>query len=167
MLDLSPKTPCLWPHTYDGKSIRIPTDDWVLDGGTWTSSDVLFLVQPGSGYMAVGFWDYDYIFHSWKIKLDKPMQRTHIGFDYMDQLLDIVVSADRSNWYWKDEDEVCYAQELGLFTTEQVSELYKLGEHAVHSSLANDPPFDGNWEFWKPEPDWRGPLQLHQGWEQV
>ena len=104
-LYLPPQTLCLWPHTREGKTIHIPRDEWVLDGGAWTSSDVLYLVQPGSGYTAVGFWNDDYIFHSWKINLEEPMRRTPLGFDYMDQLLDIVVNSDLSTWHWKDEDE--------------------------------------------------------------
>ena len=166
-LYLPPETPCLWPHTRDGKSIRIPTDEWVLDGEAWTSSDVLYLVQPGSGYTAVGFWNDDYTFHSWTINLEKPMRRTPLGFDYMDQLLDIIVSADRSTWHWKDEDEVRQAQALGIFTTEQVSELYHLGERAIQSIQANESPFDGNWGNWRPKPAWRVPLDFPQGWDQV
>lgn len=166
-LYLPPQTKCLWPHTYEGATIRIPRSEWVLDGSPWTTSDVLFLVQPGSGYTAVGFWDDDYRFHSWKINLEIPMRRTLHGFDYMDQLLDIIVSADRSTWQWKDEDEVSEAQILGIFTAEQVEELYKLGERAVQTLLANEIPFDGNWENWKPNPEWRIPLDLPPGWEQV
>jgi hypothetical protein len=166
-LYLPPQTPCLWPHTREGISMRIPTDEWVLDGGAWTSSDVLYLVQPGSGYTAVAFWDDDFNFNSWKINLEKPMRRTRHGFDYMDQLLDIVVSADRSTWHWRDEDEVSEAQARGIFTAKQANELYQLGERAVQSLLANEPPFDRGWENWKPNPAWRVPLELPSGWEQV
>jgi len=166
-LYLPPQTPCPWPHTREGTSIHIPTDEWVLDGGPWTTSDVLYLVQPGSGYTAFGFWNDDFTFHSWKINLEKPMRRTSHGFDYMDQILDIVVSADRSSWHWIDEDEVRQAQDLGLFTVEQVTELYKLGKRAVQSLMANEPPFDRDWENWKPKPAWRVPLDLPSGWEQV
>jgi hypothetical protein len=166
-LYLPPQTRCLWPHTDQGVTIRIPREEWVLDGSPWTTSDVLFLVQPGSGYTAVGFWDDEYLFHSWKINLEIPMRRTLHGFDYMDQLLDIIVSADRSTWQWKDEDEVSEAHALGIFTAEQVEELYTLGERAVQTLLANETPFDGNWENWKPNPEWRIPLVLPLGWEQV
>lgn len=166
-LYLPPQTRCLWPHTRDGKTIRIPQDDWVLDGEPWTTSDVLFLVQPGSGYTAVGFWDDDYKFHSWKINIEEPMRRTPLGFDYMDQLLDIILSADRSTWRWKDEDEVHQAQTLGLFTAEKVRELYQIGERAIQSILANEPPFDMAWENWTPDPAWRKPLDFPQGWEQI
>ena len=85
----------------------------------------------------------------------------------MDQLLDIIVSADRSAWHWKDEAEVHEALALGIFTAEQVSELYKLGERAIETLLANEPPFDGNWKNWKVNPEWRSPLDLPPGWEQV
>ena len=166
-LYLPPQTTCLWPNTPEGDTIRIPTDEWVLQGGPWTSSDVLYLIQPGSGFTAVGFWDDDYLFRSWKINLEQPMRRTPLGFDYMDQLLDIVVSADRSTWHWKDEDEVVQAQAVGLFTADQVRELYQLGERAVQNLLANKPPFDGDWENWKPDPAWRVPLDLPLGWDDV
>ena len=166
-LYLPPQTPCLWPHTPEGVSIHIPSDEWILDGGAWTTSDVLYLVQPGSGYTAMGFWNDDYTFHSWKINLEQPMHRTSLGFDYMDQILDIVVSADRSTWHWRDEDEVHQAQEQGIFTAEQVRELYQLGERAVQSVRANEPPFDNDWENWRPNPTWRQPLDLPAGWEQV
>lgn len=166
-LYLPPQTLCLWPHTREGIPIHIPTDEWVLDGGAWTSSDVLYLIQPGSGYTVVGFWGDDYFFNSWKINLEKPMRRTRHGFDYMDQILDIVVSADRSMWHWRDEDEVREAQARGIFTAEQVDGLYQLGKRAVQSLLTNEPPFDRDWENWRPNPAWRIPLDLPQGWEQV
>lgn len=95
------------------------------------------------------------------------MRRTPLGFDYMDQLFDIVVSADRSTWHWRDEDEVRQAQALGIFTAEQVGELYQLGGRAVQSMLANEPPFDRDWEIWSPDLTWRVPLDLPQGWEQI
>lgn len=166
-LYLPPQTPCLWPHTREGTDIRIPTDEWVLAGGAWTSSDVLYLVRPGSGYTPAAFWDQDGNFHSWKINLEQPMRRTTLGFDYMDQTLDIIVSADRSAWQWKDEEELREAQARGIFTSEEVSELYRRGEQVIRSIQANEPPFDGGWEHWKPEPAWRVPLELPPGWDVV
>ena len=166
-LYLPPQTPCLWPHTRAGATIRIPTDEWVLEGEAWIGGVVLYLVQPGSGYSALAFWDNDHIFDHWKINLEEPMRRKPLGFDYMDQLLDIIISANRLTWRWKDEDEVRQAQACGIFTTEQVSGLYQRGERVLHSIMANEPPFDGGWENWKPDPAWRVPLDLPKGWERV
>lgn len=161
-----PHTSNLWPHTREGETIRIPQDDWVLDGGTWPRG-FLFLVHAGLGYTFTGAWDEDHIFGGWKIDLVEPVRRTSLGFDTMDQLLDIIVSADRSTWRWKDQVEVEEAQARGLFTAEQVSDLYGRGERAVRAILANEPPFDSNWENWRPAPALRVPLDLPEGWERV
>ena len=166
-LYLPPHTPCLWPVTDTGAAMRIPQNKWILKSGKWTTSDVLFLVQPGSGYTAVGFWNNDYAFHSWKINLERPMQRTNNGFDYMDQMLDVIIPADRKTWRWKDEDEVIEAKALGLFTEKQANDLYKLGEKALQSLLSNKSPFDKNWENWKPNPEWRTPIEIPSGWDQI
>jgi hypothetical protein len=166
-LCLPPHAVALYPRTPEGVPIRIPVDEWVLDGGPWTGGDVLYLVHVGLGYTATGSWDDDHIFGGWKIDLVEPVRRTPLGFDYMDQLLDIIISADRSIWRWKDDDEVREAQARGIFTADQVSDLYQRGERALQALLANEPPFDGDWENWRPNPAWRVPFDLPQGWEQV
>ena len=157
----------LYPHTQAGVPLRIPEDEWILDGGPWTGSDVLYLVHVGLGYKFGMSWDDNHIFQGWKIDLIDPMRRTPLGFDYMDQLLDIIVSADRSTWYLKDGDEVQEAHARGIFTAEQVSDLYQRGEDALQLILGNEPPFDREWESWRPDPAWLVTFDLPQGWEQV
>lgn len=156
----------LWPHTPEGLTIRIPQDEWVLDGGPWPKG-ILYLVHVGLAYTFSGAWDEDHNFEGWKIDLVEPLRRTSLGFDYMDQLLDIIVSADRSSWYWKDEEEVREAQARGIFSSEQVHDLYQHGERAVQSILKNEAPFDDKWEDWSPNPDLREPFDLPNGWEHV
>lgn len=157
----------LYPHTPAGVALRLPQDEWVLDGEPWEGGDVLYLVHIGLGYTFTGSWDDTHAFRGWKIDLVEPVRRTPLGFDYMDQLLDIIVSADRLTWRWKDEDEVREAQARGIFTAEQVRDLYRRGERAIQSILENDPPFDGGWENWRPNPAWRETFDLPKGWEQV
>ena len=161
-----PHTVNLWPHTREGETIRLPQDDWVLDGGPWPKG-ILYLTHIGVAYIFIGTWDDDHMFSGWKIDLVEPVRRTMLGFDYMDQTLDIIVSADRSAWRWKDEAELRQAQALGIFTTEQVNELYQRGQRALRSLLANEPPFDGNWENWKPSPALCEPFDLPKGWDRV
>ena len=157
----------LYPHTREQIPLRIPQDEWILDGGPWTGGDVLYLVRAGLGFKFGGSWDDNRIFQGWKIDLVEPVRRTPLGFDYMDQLLDIIVSADRSTWYQKDEDEVQEAQARGIFTAEQVSDLYQRGERALQMILKNEPPFDRGWETWSPDPAWLVTFDLPKGWEQV
>jgi hypothetical protein len=157
----------LYPHTQEGADIRIPQEEWILDGGPWQGGDVLYFVHVGIGFKFGGSWDQNHIFQGWKIDLIEPIRRTHLGFDYMDQLLDIILSADRSTWYRKDEDEVQEAQVRGLFTTEQVCDLYQRGDRALEMLLKNEPPFDRDWETWSPDPAWLVTFDLPQGWERV
>lgn len=164
-LYLPPQTQSLWPHTSDGITIRIPVDEWILDGGPWEGGDVLSFVRPGFGYTVAAVWDPDHVLDHWKIDLVEPVRRTLLGFDYMDKLLDIIVSPDRSTWHWKDEDELIEAQARGIFTTEQVRELYQCGERALHALQSNEPPFDSGWENWIPDPAWKIPFTLPEGWE--
>lgn len=157
----------LYPHTREKVALRIPEDKWILDGGPWTGGDVLYLVHVGTGFKFGGSWDENHIFQGWKIDLIEPLRRTPLGFDYMDQLLDIIVSADRSIWYRKDDDEVQEAETRGLFTAAQVQDLYQRGDRALQMILNNDPPFDRGWEIWKPDPAWLATFDLPEGWDRV
>jgi hypothetical protein len=166
VLYISPQTCVHWPHTLNGGGIRIPPAEWILVEDPWPFSDTLYLIQPGAGYTVIAFWN-SMTFDHWKINLEEPMRRTELGFDYMDQLLDIIVDPDRSTWKWKDEDEIQEAQARGMFTAEQVRDLYQRGEYAVQLLQSRTPPFDREWENWKPELSWRAPLHLPEGWERV
>jgi len=161
-----PHTVNLWPHTLEGETIRIPQDEWVLAGGPWPKG-ILYLLRVGFGTIFSGSWNEDRVFSGWKIDLVEPVRRISLGFDYMDQTLDIMVRADRSTWQWKDEAELRQAQALGIFTQEQVNELYQRGERAVQTIQKNEPPFDGNWENWRSNPALDEPFDFPKGWEVV
>ncbi len=166
VLYLAPQTPYLWPHTSAGESIRIQTEHWVLREEPWPFGDTLYLIQPGSGYTVTAVWN-EVIFDFWKINLEEPMRRTELGFDYMDQMLDIIVTPDRSSWRWKDEDEIQLALERGILSKEQARGLYQLGESAVQKLQSKQPPFDKDWDKWKPELSWRASLHLPKGWDRL
>jgi predicted RNA-binding protein associated with RNAse of E/G family len=157
----------LFPHTQEGIVLRIPVEEWILKEDPWQGDDILYLVHAGLGYTFTAWWDDGHIFGGWKIDLVEPVRRTPLGFDYMDQLLDVIVSADRSSWTWKDEDEVQEALAKGLFREEQVHDLYRRGEHALHLIQSGEPPFDVDWEHWKSESAWQIPFELPPGWDRV
>jgi hypothetical protein len=166
-LYLPPRTPCQWPHTREGATIRLRTDEWVLREQVWTVGDVLFLVKPGAGYTFTAFWNEQHVFDHWKVNLEEPMCRTSMEFDYMDQLLDIIISADHSTWRWKDEDELQEAQVRGIFSMEEAREIRAKGEHVITLLQMNQPPFNEGWEDWSPEPAWRTIPELPTGWDIV
>ncbi|MGH2403951.1 MAG: DUF402 domain-containing protein, partial [bacterium] len=120
-LYVAPGTICKWPRTVDGQRLRVPRDEWVLEDVPWAGR-MLRLTVPGEAHSVLLFWNESGQFVSWYIDLETPMSRMPLGFDYMDQMLDIVVAPDLSSWRWKDEDELQQCVRLGLWDATQATE---------------------------------------------
>ena len=101
----------------------------------------------------------------WYIDLQEPLRRTPLGFDTMDHLLDVVVSPDRLEWHWKDEDEFAEALALGRFSVEEASAIRAEGRRALQRLQDGAPPFAPAWESWRPPTDWPIPA-LPADWHQ-
>jgi predicted RNA-binding protein associated with RNAse of E/G family len=99
----------------------------------------------------------------WYINLEDPFRRTALGFDFLDQMLDIIVSPDLSTWRWKDEDEFEEAVRLGVLSPARSSTLRSEGEKAIAWLQSGKSPFNG-WEKWRPDPSWQIPI-LPEGWD--
>ena len=93
----------------------------------------------------------------WYINLQQSLHRTVIGFDFMDQDLDIVVKPDLSAWVWKDEATFARAQELGIFSDQQTCEIRAEGERVIECVRTKASPFNGGWENRSPDPEWPTP----------
>lgn len=74
---------------------------WQLVEQVWVW-DSLILVQPGETYavhIMRGEGRGSREFVGWYVNLQEALRPTAIGFDFMDQELDIVVKPDLSEWY--------------------------------------------------------------------
>jgi uncharacterized protein len=111
------------------------------------------------------FRNEDMKLRSWYINLEQPLCRFPLGFDYLDEMLDIIVSPDLSAWRWKDEDELAEAIEYGMVTKERAAYLYREGERVANWIQSGKSSFNG-WENWKPDPAWQAPV-LPAGWDKV
>lgn len=126
---------------------------------------MLRLTAPEKPYSVWLFWKPDYReIEKWYVNLETPQHRTAIGFDYLDQLLDVVVRPDRLSWEWKDEDEVQEAIELELMTAADAAVLRRAGMEAVSVLQSEQPPFRSSWADWRPGPWWTVPV-LREGWD--
>jgi hypothetical protein len=133
----------------------------------WTETDVLMLAKPGSAHAVNIMWEEGQAkLRCWYVNLQEPLQRTKMGFDSMDYLLDIVISADQSKWHWKDEDEFNEAVSLGVFSTEEARTIREEGERVVELLLAGQSPFSDGWENWQPPAEWKIPPLL-DGWDEL
>jgi hypothetical protein len=134
---------------------------------TWVETDVLILVTPGAAHAVYVMWETGQArLRGWYVNLQEPLRRTRLGFDTMDHLLDIVISADRSSWHWKDEDEFEGAVALGVYSPEEARAIRTEGERVIERLEAGQPPFCDGWERWTPPAKWSIP-SLPDGWDKL
>ncbi len=144
--------------------LRFPDRPWHLYVRERGDFGVLSFAWPDTPYSVLLLSGPDGTPRGWYVNLQTPLQRTPIGFDTVDHLLDVLIPLDRSSWTWKDEDELAEGIALGLFTEVDAAWLRYWGERAVEHVLLRLPPFDEDWEDWRPDPSWPSP-QLPPGWD--
>jgi hypothetical protein len=141
-----------------------------------TRLDMLRLMFPGRGYAVELYFDTgngppnaiftgEGRFRGWKVNVEAPFSRTSVGFDTIDNTLDIFVRPDRS-WYWTDEDELAFWVDNGGYTPEESDGFYRDTSEAEQLVKAGQPPFDDQWVDWRPPPGLALP-SLPQGWQFV
>jgi hypothetical protein len=164
VLYLPAGTPWKKPISKDGTPLRLTPEDWILGDYRWPI-DNLRLVPPGASHSVLLLWSKGFeSFLTWYVNLEEPFRRSAIGFDYMDQVLDIEISQDMKSWRWKDEDELAEAQTLGLISDDRAGEFRAEGEVVIENMEARKPPFDEAWDNWRPDPSWPIP-ELPKGWD--
>jgi hypothetical protein len=147
----------------DGRELRLYRDEWRLAVRT-SRRRILSFSWPDRPYAVLAFWSDHWAFDGWYVNLETPLRPTPAGFDFTDHCLDVLVSADRSTWTWKDEDELAEAVAAGIFSPEEAAQFRRDGQRAVRHLLDREPPFDREWSDWRPDPDWGTPV-LPAGWD--
>lgn len=138
-----------------------------LQERNWTDHDILSLHLPGAAHSIDLMWiTGTRQLRCWYVHLQEALRRTCIGVDTMDQMLDIVISPERTSWYWKDEDEFTQAEALGVYSPEKAAAIRAEGEKVIAMLETNSRPFCDGWENWMPPEDWSIPT-FPQGWEGV
>ena len=154
------------PARPDGTNLRMREPAWVLKEDAWRT-EALRIVTPGSRHSVLLLWTEGFReLLLWYVNLEDPLVRTPIGFDYLDQLLDIEIAADLSAWRWKDEDEFQEAIAGGLLTPRHADVIRTEGEGVIAALNDRRSPFDEPWPQWRPEPGWRLP-GFPEGWSDL
>jgi hypothetical protein len=139
-----------------GNEIRIPRPEWQL-GERAIQGHSLVVFSPGARHSVWLMWNADWRFTHWYVNFERHLGRSSVGWDYVDDKLDLIVGADGSRRL-KDEDELELAHEAGLLDADEVrSECERV--------LAN-PPWPTGWEDWRPDPGWPTP-RFPAGWDAV
>ena len=154
------------PCRADGTALRIREPGWALREDAW-ATEALRIGRPGSRNSVLLLWTARFgELLLWYVNLEEPLTRTAIGFDYLDQLLDIEIAADLSGWKWKDEDELEEAVARGVMTAGDAEGIRDEGERVIAALGARESPFDEPWERWRPHPGWKAP-GLPDGWDDL
>jgi hypothetical protein len=135
-------------------------DPWEHEPDLWRDNHTLWLSRLDEPYSLNLFWDDAWSFLGWYVQLQDPLRRSHVGFDTIDHLIDVVVEPDGS-WEWKDEDELELALELGVFGRDEAA-----AARATAERVLAEWPFPTGWEEWRPDPAWPVPA-LPEGWDHV
>jgi len=133
----------------------------------WHRTDVLFLIVPGDSFSTYVMWDTGTKnLDCWYVNLQEPIRRTKIGFDTMDNMLDVVISPDMTEWEWKDDDEFTEAQKVGYYSAEKAHEIWSEGERAIRLITSEKRSNYEKWKTWQANPDWELP-KLSPLWDKV
>ena len=105
------------PARTDGTVLRVREPGWVLREDAWAIEVLWHRGSRVLGHSVLLLWTAGFgELLLWYVNLEEPLKRTAIGFDYLDQLLDIEIAVDLSSWKWKDEDELEAAVVRGVMT---------------------------------------------------
>ncbi|HEV2068182.1 MAG TPA: DUF402 domain-containing protein [Acidimicrobiales bacterium] len=160
-----PMTPPIRPDAGERKAgivDLLEKCDWVYVDHVWKVSN-LWILHPGDWHAVWIGWFPGGETLGWYINLQEPFQRTPIGIEAMDMMLDVVVDPDRT-WSWKDEDEFDDLLARGIFE-ERLGEKVRSEARRVIAALeASRPPFDHDWHGWSAPAGWGVPT-LPEGWD--
>jgi hypothetical protein len=133
----------------------------------WNRTDVLMLIVPSESFSTYIMWETGTKnLDCWYVNLQEPISRTSIGFDTMDNMLDIVINPDMSIWSWKDDDEFAEAQKVGFYSAEKASEIWAEGERAIKLITKDRRSLYEQWKKWRADPEWEVP-KLSPHWKKV
>jgi hypothetical protein len=82
---------------------------------------------------------------SWYVNFQRPLVRTPLGFDTMDEILDLVVSADFRQWERKDADELDLAVTRGYLRRSDATRISDACRWVESSLVRGVVPWDHSW----------------------
>jgi hypothetical protein len=155
------------PADRRGRVTRSIRDEAGVVPDRWRDRAALHVVPEGAAFAVILRWRRSFDdFAGYYVNLQEPLRPTAIGFDSMDQTLDVLITPDRLRVRVKDEAELLEAAADGFFSTAEVASIREAADAATRLVAKREPPFDEPWHRWRPDPAWLPP-ELPAGWESV
>lgn len=87
---------------------------------------------------------------SWYVNFQQPLVRTSIGYDTMDETLDLLVASDLSTWERKDDDELDLAVTMGVIDVATAARVRHTCSKVEAALSRGEAPWDTTWATWTP-----------------
>src|SRR5690606_9511378 len=124
------------PADPTGARTRTIRDDVGVTPHPGRDHAALFIVTRGAGFAVIARWGASFDdFTGFYVNVQGPLRRTAIGFDSMDQPLDVIIGPDLSVRV-KDADELDEAAADGFFSAAEVAEIHASAARATRMVLA-------------------------------
>jgi hypothetical protein len=140
-------------------------EPWGLVETVYAFELTVLLIYGGDAHATHVMWNAGHEFIGWYVNLQEPLRRTRLGFDFLDQELDMVIQPN-GDWRWKDEEHLAEAEQWGVFSPAQCAAIRAEAQRVIAKIEARAAPFDGAWSDWHMPSDWPPP-SLPAGWEGV
>ena len=146
----------------NGRSFIPGTWDGTRLASRWERPPTVRLHPIGRPYSVMRTWRVDEDrFDGWYVNLE---QRTPVGFDSRDDVLDVTVSSDLTKSRLKDVDELEFTVEVGMFTPAEATSIREAADIAIaHISERRWPFVDSAWDQTL-TPQLLEPTTLSTGW---
>jgi hypothetical protein len=133
--------------------VRFLEEPWELEHKV-RDRPVLSFAFPETAYAVLLSWTADWRFEGYYVNIQSPLRRHGDALEYTDWFLDVRIPPSRDTYDWKDEHELAEAVERGLLTEGEAHDVRWAGERAIEHVLLREPPFDQEWQAWRPDPSW-------------
>jgi hypothetical protein len=136
---------------------RLAAGQWDLTDAEWWGGASLLVIPFGRPY---ALWPFrlepggDLL--GWYCNLQAPVVRTADGYETNDWTLDIWAEPDLSAWRWKDEDELEFGTDVGLYDADDVRRIRAAAAEVLALIEQRSAVFD-EWRDWHAPADWSAP----------
>ena len=155
----APTTWIRWLHDGDEATrtegvANLAAGRWQLGRWAWRHTAVLTWIGLDPDFSLMYFRALTGGIEQWKINFERPVQRTPLGIDTFDLLLDLVGDPAGDHWTWKDQNEYDQARRLGLITDAEHHGVELARQRAAAFVEARSGPLAQDWSAWQVPEDW-------------